>query len=501
MKHKISSILVLLLIAVSGAWAKTTKVFTDLQVGDILKYGDAVSIPANINGAIFIYEEVNYGIYKKGATGTTWTLSRANVSTTEPIYYPSDEAIYSIPWNLWQKMKVTPFYVTVKGSNPQIKVMTGWWSDPLSGGEIKPGDTRLVDNSDGTFTLTVNLAGEALASAMDGKHLYFNGTGYSVEEIYLIEESKKVSIWVNDGSYGEISDYSKYRFCPVNSITEDPDGKHFVFTDGSEVRGQSRKNTTPTTYAAIPYSEEGFVITAVDFSDTMMPNVTIEVLGLPQKTENDYTWSFIMPSGDVEIEIEYYPGYEITVAAGEYATLYVDEAVITEDSDAEIYTIANVTETEAILSDPISVAPEKTPLLIYNKGEVDKTFLLIPYESEADVVEAAKEFQGTATAKEMPASSATIDYYVCTGSAFIWVKEAGTIAANRCWLQIGDQPAAARAKTRSITGGGDTTGLKAIDNEQLIIDKDDYYDLQGRKVVKPKNKGIYIHNGKKVVVK
>lgn len=45
---------------------------------------------------------------------------------------------------------------------------------------------------------------------------------------------------------------------------------------------------------------------------------------------------------------------------------------------------------------------------------------------------------------------------------------------------------------------GETTGIKAIDNEQLTIDN--YYDLQGRQVATP-TKGLYIIGGKKVVVK
>ena len=44
----------------------------------------------------------------------------------------------------------------------------------------------------------------------------------------------------------------------------------------------------------------------------------------------------------------------------------------------------------------------------------------------------------------------------------------------------------------------ETTGLKSIDNGQLIIDN--YYDLSGRRVMNP-TKGLYIVNGKKVIIK
>ena len=203
--------------------------------------------------------------------------------------------------------------------------------------------------------------------------------------------------------------------------------------------------------------------------------------------------------GGTSCEFDVVEGYEITVAAGEYATYYNNVALTIEDADAEMYTISNVTDTEAQLSEAIKTAPKETPLLIYNKGTEAKTFVLIPTEEEADEVSVAKEFRGTDAAKEMPASSTYIDYYVCTGKAFIWVKDAGTIAANRCWLQIGEQPATARAMTRSIVGGGGdgTTGVETINNSQFTIDN--YYDLQGRKVLTPKRGGIYIKNGQKVI--
>ena len=196
-----------------------------------------------------------------------------------------------------------------------------------------------------------------------------------------------------------------------------------------------------------------------------------------------------------------FQGYEVTVGAGEYATFYKDENLYTEDEDAELYTIASVTDTEAVLSEAITVAPANTPLLVYNKSQTETlTFLLIPTTDKTpNNVTAATQFVGTLVATTIPASATGADNYALNGYAFVWVKDAIAIGANKCWLQIGDQPAAARAMTRSIVGGGDTTGIDAIEN--ITIDNEGWYDLQGRKLqAKPNRKGIYIHNGRKVVV-
>ena len=192
-------------------------------------------------------------------------------------------------------------------------------------------------------------------------------------------------------------------------------------------------------------------------------------------------------------------GYAIEVAAGEYATFYKDEALYVENENAQLYTISNVTESEAVLSDAITVAPANTPLLVYNNSEESKTFLLRPTTDKTpDNVTAATQFVGTLEATTIPASTTGADNYALNGYAFVWVKNEIAVAANKCWLHIASQPAAARAMTRSITGGGDTTNM---DDVRWQMEDGNYYDLQGRKVEKPNRKGIYIKGGKKVIVR
>ena len=199
--------------------------------------------------------------------------------------------------------------------------------------------------------------------------------------------------------------------------------------------------------------------------------------------------------------ITLFQGYEVTVPAGEYATYFKDEALYVENENAQLYTISSVTESEAVLSDAITVAPANTPLLVYNKSQTETlTFLLIPTTDKTpDNVTAATQFVGTLEATTIPASATGADNYALNGYAFVWVKNAIGVGANKCWLHIASQPAAARAMTRSIVGGNGTTGIDAIEN--VTIDNEGWYDLQGRKLQSaPNRKGIYIHNGRKVVV-
>ena len=65
---------------------------------------------------------------------------------------------------------------------------------------------------------------------------------------------------------------------------------------------------------------------------------------------------------------------------------------------------------------------------------------------------------------------------------------------HKAWLVV---PKSA-ATTRGFTVDGDTTGISTLEvSEEEAV----YYDLQGRRVMNPTVKGVYIKNGKKVMVK
>ncbi len=193
-----------------------------------------------------------------------------------------------------------------------------------------------------------------------------------------------------------------------------------------------------------------------------------------------------------------FQGYEVTVPAGEYITYYKDEALYVEDTEAKLYTITAVNGDKATATE-LTVAAASTPLLVKNNAETEKTILLIPTTNEADNVTAATEFKGTLDAAQIAASTSTQNNYAFNGKEFVWVKNAIDIAANKAWLEV-NTPSNARSVSIVF---GDTTGI----NEALRVKSEesadgDWYDLDGRKLqAAPKRKGVYIHNGRKEVVK
>ncbi|MBR5256985.1 MAG: hypothetical protein IKV62_09465 [Bacteroidales bacterium] len=135
--------------------------------------------------------------------------------------HETGEEIYAFPADIWEKLKSETFYITVEATDPQIRVTTGWWSTTWTGGDFQPGNEKLTDNGDGTWTLEVNLSGDPIVDAMDVEHLLFTGDRYTPVKIFFKEdiwidggghwEVVKTSLWKNEGA-GAVSWNGTYRF-------------------------------------------------------------------------------------------------------------------------------------------------------------------------------------------------------------------------------------------------------------------------------------------------
>lgn len=79
------------------------------------------------------------------------------------------------------------------------------------------------------------------------------------------------------------------------------------------------------------------------------------------------------------------------------------------------------------------------------------------------------------------------------GAGFYKLKTEGTIGANKAYLTYDGVGAP------EYFGFGETTGVNEVRGKMEDV-RGEYYDLQGRRVSQP-TKGLYIVNGKKIVVK
>ena len=73
-----------------------------------------------------------------------------------------------------------------------------------------------------------------------------------------------------------------------------------------------------------------------------------------------------------------------------------------------------------------------------------------------------------------------------------------TVKSCRAYFELdADVPESNNAPSIIIDYGDESTSLREISNEQLVISNYDYYTLDG----KPTKKGMYINKGRQVVIK
>ena len=112
----------------------------------------------------------------------------------------------------------------------------------------------------------------------------------------------------------------------------------------------------------------------------------------------------------------------------------------------------------------------------------------------------------------------TVDGIEVKAGEFVYAKEGAAVPPLHCFLTYknGEQFAGARAMTRGagseedlpqsiivrlVGTNGETTNVMTLDTRTGEISTDGWYDMSGRKLDgKPRKKGLYINNGKKIVI-
>ncbi len=143
-----------------------------------------------------------------------------------------------------------------------------------------------------------------------------------------------------------------------------------------------------------------------------------------------------------------------------------------------------------------SAVPAGTPLLL--KGDANTTYFIpVAASGTAPTVNLLKA--GTNVIPESGKTKYALS--VESGAAhFKKITSARAIPVGKAYLEFSEE-IAARELGFDGFDGGDATGINMVNGEGLKVNGSEvYYDLQGRRVLYPK-KGLYIVNGKKVVIK
>ena len=142
------------------------------------------------------------------------------------------------------------------------------------------------------------------------------------------------------------------------------------------------------------------------------------------------------------------------------------------------------------------VIPANTGVLLYSDGGGNKILQLGAWVDD-DVTDlySGNLLTGTSSTPYMVAAGDNI-YALRNGvTAFAKVQEGVLIPIQKAYIKTSNSS----ARFLEISFGDETTALKLVNCEDRKVDSG-IYDLQGRKVSNP-TKGLYIVNGKKVVIK
>ena len=405
---------------------------------------------------------------------------------------------------------------------------------PLTYGGYGDGKHRLDFNSEnGTSSLYIYDANSAKPWGI--KVIGGDGTSGNPFVFYPIHETGELTIGADGACFFAMPDYdATVRFDIVRDMSEQMTTKVGDAADGADYRIRLRKDgskweladmTVPQLMALISvhdaienenlaFSGDDAVCTlqifAIDDNDQPIGDAisfaNLEPGRYKAKAVAKADGDYIGETGLSNV-IVLFQGYEVEVPAKEMITYYKDEPLKEEEEDIELYTISSVNGDQAVLSDKSDAMPSNTPMLVYNNSDETKVILLIPCNEPDLAITVAPEFKGTNEDKAQGATgngpwrmAANTKYYGCNGNDFVWIKTDGPVAAHRCWIEISTANAPSRLTIVFEKEG--TTDIVSMEDGRSQMEDGAWYDLSGRKLDgEPTAKGVYIKDGKKVVVK
>ena len=423
-------------------------------------------------------------------------------------------------------------------------------SVPLVNGK---GAYKLIGFAEGTYVIDVDYAGDDKKYVNSGTQgiktltltVSKQETTISVSDIAEIKEGEDATITVTAtpaivGFATVTVDDTEYNVALVNGTgtcyvpnltagTYDvtaqiaEDDKYLGSTDDTQQVTVSAgtdpaiEHNAVLTFTTTPEDYTGNITLTVGNTDVGNTDYTVAVvdgkgtLVLPQLEAGTYTVNATLAddgkyaaSTSDEMQLVSVTGVTFPFATSQEWATWCDDWAWKKPSGVTAYTISAVSgNTVTITAVEGETIPSHTPLLLRKTGDAVTPTKVITGTGTDNLVSATPTgatFYGNASDTKI-----TEGYNYAYGSSyglnngeFMLIDTDNGIPANRCLLNVGGTNSAPVLNIEI----GETTNLVSIDNGQLTIDNDVWYTLDGRKLNgKPTKKGLYIHNGRKVVIK
>lgn len=151
---------------------------------------------------------------------------------------------------------------------------------------------------------------------------------------------------------------------------------------------------------------------------------------------------------------------------------------------------------DAVALTPVTKVAAHTGLIL--KGEAGQTYTVPILASDAAELDKVTDNQLVDCVDAVWSSSRDKDYFL-SGGKFVNSKNAGWALPGKSFLYISSGRTNKSESPLRVYVDNPTTEINGITNNPVVKDEA-YYNLQGVKVQRPQH-GVFIHNGKKVVLK
>ena len=254
----------------------------------------------------------------------------------------------------------------------------------------------------------------------------------------------------------------------------------------------------------IIYADVSWVTSSVTSSNNMFEGCTKLTNWISTNATNK-THAFIGDAGYLTTKVTTDVAGNSDGAGNYWATYFDSSNNLWADANTTVYQAkVNGTKTGVVLTEVASKEIPAGAAVILKSS--DSTFKLAQLSSTATPETlTGNELQGTDVALDTPdnayclSNETTRDDELTPRGVGFYLYSATSIPAHRAYLVVTGGP----TTSRGFLGFGDDDGTTSIDNGKWKIDNSDgtIYDLSGRIVTGHPRKGIYVKNGKKIVIK
>ncbi len=311
---------------------------------------------------------------------------------------------------------------------------------------------------------------------------------------------------------------SRTFIMPNSAVTLYVDfGKAFNISFNNTGAGNTSANPASAaegmTVTITPNPNKGYRLGTISAVDRRNNPIT---LTQALNADNDTVYTFVMPDTAVIISARYVQApltINFTEASkakdGRYYASHYWQAlayIVPEGMRGETYKVVDGQLLVSQTYNPGDILPSNngvilstespTPLAMEpsaDKGTPDPDNMLLGSNSTKTENDSAYVYYILATA---PADNPT------AGAGFYWYSEGGysvRSAAFKAYLKV---PREAAAGSKGWEFGGNTTGINTINTNNNSVKTDKWYTIDGRQLNgMPTQRGLYINNGKKVVIK